>query len=518
MTTTNPPMQGFYSTRGVVTFNDRVFDKDYLFVQEDALAVLVSLEGSLSNNPLKVGQWVDIGGAIQPGKPVPVLTPLALTEVGYHSLPAPILQPLELPGSGNREGRWSELEGIVHSANTNGTISILSKDGPAYLWIGQTPSNRLPRYVDEKLRVRGVLLLTALDAPVLLVPSPDFVDVEEKSPENPFTMPKHSIADLTPEKMESAWNYRTKVSGEITYRDAQSFFLQDDSGGIRAQYAASPNLQVGETVEVIAFPTMNGMVRTLTEAEVRPAKEITQVNLRDLDGSEAMSAKQSGTLVLLTATLLDRKTNEMGQVLELQEHQRIFLATLSTNFGSLPEMALGSRLRVIGVCENGPTPQLASGEKSPPTQFLTSLNILLRSPADVTVLSGPPWWTWRKTATLVGLLLTILVVTLLWVHLLHRRLERQQTAQLAFSRHVLARLEDERRRIAVNLHDSLGQVLLVIKNHAILAIQDPPQEQGLRHRLDEISGVASQAIEEVRRITHGLRPYQLDRLGLVSWT
>jgi signal transduction histidine kinase len=95
-------------------------------------------------------------------------------------------------------------------------------------------------------------------------------------------------------------------------------------------------------------------------------------------------------------------------------------------------------------------------------------------------------------------------------------LERQQAAQLAFSRQVLERLEDERRRIAVNLHDSLGQTLLLIKNHAILAIQRPPEEQELRRRLDEISGTTSQAIEEVRRITHGLRPYQLDRLGLTQ--
>ena len=117
---------------------------------------------------------------------------------------------------------------------------------------------------------------------------------------------------------------------------------------------------------------------------------------------------------------------------------------------------------------------------------------------------------------LVGTLLAVLAVTLLWVHLLRRRLERQQAAQLAFSRQVLERLEDERRRIAVNLHDSLGQILLVIKNHALLAIQRPPDEQGLRQRLDEISGVTSQAIEEVRQITHGLRPYQLDRLGLTQ--
>jgi signal transduction histidine kinase len=38
----------------------------------------------------------------------------------------------------------------------------------------------------------------------------------------------------------------------------------------------------------------------------------------------------------------------------------------------------------------------------------------------------------------------------------------------------------------------------------------------MRERLDEISGASSQAIEEVRQITHGLRPYQLDRLGLTQ--
>jgi signal transduction histidine kinase len=36
----------------------------------------------------------------------------------------------------------------------------------------------------------------------------------------------------------------------------------------------------------------------------------------------------------------------------------------------------------------------------------------------------------------------------------------------------------------------------------------------MRKPLDEISGATSQALEEVRQITHGLRPYQLDRLGL----
>jgi signal transduction histidine kinase len=155
-------------------------------------------------------------------------------------------------------------------------------------------------------------------------------------------------------------------------------------------------------------------------------------------------------------------------------------------------------------------------KKSGRAAYLAPLNILLRQTNDVEMLKRPPWWTWRKAAALVSLLMAILAVALLWVHLLRRRLERQQAAQLEFSRRVLERLEDERRRIAVNLHDGLGQTLLVIKNHALLATQAPAEPREMRGRLHEVSGATSHAIEEVRRIMHGLRPYQLDRLGLTQ--
>jgi signal transduction histidine kinase len=95
-------------------------------------------------------------------------------------------------------------------------------------------------------------------------------------------------------------------------------------------------------------------------------------------------------------------------------------------------------------------------------------------------------------------------------------LERQQAARLAFSRHILQGQESERQRIAINLHDSLGQNLLVIKNQARLALQPASDEAARQGRLNKISEITSQAIEEVRQITRGLRPYQLDRLGLTQ--
>ena len=431
-------------------------------------------------------------------------------------MPLPIAKQPGDPIPPNLVGMWSEFEGVVHSVNTNGTLSLVGKNGMIYLWLGQTSSNYLAHYVDSKLRARGVLTLNILDAPLLLIPSRDFVDLEEEPPQDPFGIRRSSIDDLLSESMESSWPHRVRVSGEVTYRDAQSFFIQDASGGIRVRTADESAVKVGETVTVLAFPTRNEFIHILVEPLVRPAISVEQVKPKVLDLSEALSSNQSATLVQVTATLLARKTNGMNQLLELQNQQRIFVATFATRQGDLPDMALGSRLRVTGVYNEETVASTMVGENSPRAQFLTSLNILLRSPQDVVMLSGPSWWTWRKTATLVGILLTILVITLSWVHLLHRRIERQQAAQLAFSRHVLERLEDERRRIAVNLHDSLGQTLMVIKNHAILAIQRPPKEQELRSRLDEISGTTTQAIEEVRRIMHGLRPYQLDRLGLTQ--
>ena len=516
-TKTTMAMQGYYITHGVVTFNDRVLDKDYLVIQEVDSAILVSGgETSFFQKQLKVGELAELGGALQPGRYLPVLAPLVITELGGFAMPEPLTEPLGFPVSAKRVGKWSELEGVAHSVNSNGTLAVIGKGGAACFWIGRAPANELARFLDARLRARGVLMPNLLDTPLLLVPSLNFVDVEEAAPENPFAAPVRSISDLTPETMGYSWAHRAKVAGEVTYRDTDSFFVQDASGGIRVPTSDHADATTGETVEVVGFPNMNGTMRALTEAVVRPAKSVERVVPKALDLSGAIPAGQNATLVVASAALLAWKTNGSSQVLELLEQQRVFAATLTAGKGVLPDISPGSRVRVTGICDSEPASSPPAGAKPASAQYLPSLNILLRYPGDLSVISGPPWWTWKRTVTLVGTLLAVILVTLLWVHLLRRRLKWQQAAQLAFSRQVLERLEEERRRIAVNLHDSLGQVLLVIKNHALLAMQRSPDERGLRHRLDEISGATSQAIEEVRRITHGLRPYQLDRLGLTQ--
>jgi signal transduction histidine kinase len=275
----------------------------------------------------------------------------------------------------------------------------------------------------------------------------------------------------------------------------------------------NPSVKIGELVQVVGFPEGTGL---LTEALVRPTGVIRPLKPRILELADVMAGRNDGTFVRLKADLLGENMMRTSQVLELQEGQRAFEALLPTNQGKLPALVAGSRLEITGVCDFGPggSPVMGNiGGENPP---VGALRIWLRSPSDVVVLSGPPWWTWKRVVALIGILLVVLLGTLLRIRLLHRRLERQQIARLAFSRQILQGQESERRRIAANLHDSLGQNLLVIKNQARLAMQPITDEAVLRQRLNEISGTASQAIEEVRQITHDLRPYQLDRLGLTQ--
>lgn len=105
-----------------------------------------------------------------------------------------------------------------------------------------------------------------------------------------------------------------------------------------------------------------------------------------------------------------------------------------------------------------------------------------------------------------------------------RQLERARVAQQAFSRQLIASQENERKRIAAELHDSLGQRLVVINNLALFALRSGDknrQGNGTGGVIDptaveEISSETKIAIQETREISYNLRPFQLDRLGLTK--
>ncbi|MGH9841532.1 MAG: ligand-binding sensor domain-containing protein [Blastocatellia bacterium] len=100
-----------------------------------------------------------------------------------------------------------------------------------------------------------------------------------------------------------------------------------------------------------------------------------------------------------------------------------------------------------------------------------------------------------------------------------RRLDQAHHArqvQEDFSRRLIDSQEQERKRIAAELHDSLGQNLLIIKNHALLGLAEREDPAATEENLTTISEMTSQVLDEARQIAYNLRPYQIDRFGLTK--
>ena len=91
--------------------------------------------------------------------------------------------------------------------------------------------------------------------------------------------------------------------------------------------------------------------------------------------------------------------------------------------------------------------------------------------------------------------------------------ERERRADADFTKRLIESQEAERGRIARELHDSLGQELLLVTNRLQLALGHEALAPALREELQSIESLATQAVAEVRRISHALHPAQLDHLG-----
>ena len=157
-------------------------------------------------------------------------------------------------------------------------------------------------------------------------------------------------------------------------------------------------------------------------------------------------------------------------------------------------------------------PQVAPGSYTFRVMAANPEGVWSTQDATIQLTVIPPFWrTWLFTVW-VALVLAAVIVYLYQRRV--RQLQRARQAQEEFSKQLIASQEGERKRIAGELHDSLGQELLIIKNRAALSLKLLGDTERAKEQIQQIAGTASQAITEVRQIAYDLRPYHLDEIGL----
>jgi signal transduction histidine kinase len=101
--------------------------------------------------------------------------------------------------------------------------------------------------------------------------------------------------------------------------------------------------------------------------------------------------------------------------------------------------------------------------------------------------------------------------------------ERLFADMLAGQRHFRAmarsvwRIEEaERRRLARDLHDGVGQNLTALRQTLAGAVEEVAANESLHGRLTQALAILAQSVEEIRALSRALRPQVLDDLGLAS--
>jgi signal transduction histidine kinase len=271
------------------------------------------------------------------------------------------------------------------------------------------------------------------------------------------------------------------------------------------------NLQNGDRVEVVGFPSLTGPSPVLREALARKVGVARVPDSRPLNADNLFRAENDAVRVYVEAVLLN--LSEDHRTLELQTGLQRFVARTDAGGRSDPripsqfkgiDLPLGSRLGLTGV-------YAGNGRNTTTGTDIANFELLLDSPADVRVLARPPFWTLLRLLILVGALLGVLGWALVWIRLLHHQIQ-QRTVQLQEEVHVreLAEqqrtLAQERARIARDLHDDLGSSLTEISMLATAGPGSdlPPREAA--ERMETIAGKSRTLVNALDEIVWAVDP------------
>jgi signal transduction histidine kinase len=94
--------------------------------------------------------------------------------------------------------------------------------------------------------------------------------------------------------------------------------------------------------------------------------------------------------------------------------------------------------------------------------------------------------------------------------------EHRAREQQAYAAHLLTVVEDERRTLAQDLHDDPVQTLIYLVRMLELLSDDPRLPPELAPRVLRDGELASEVVDALRTVIHGLRPPVLDDLGAVA--
>ncbi len=426
----------------------------------------ISVQSAVRQFTLNLGDEVEIRGFSDPGRYAPTIRDADFVVLGHGGFPEPRKTTFEELATGNEDGQWVEVSGIVRSVSEDKPgerleIEIATGGGRLIARVRDyDPAASYEGLVDARVRIRGNCAQLfnqkrQMFRARLLVPGMEQVLVDEPAAKDPFSLPVRTAVSLMQFAPGGAYGRRVHVRGVVTFwQPGRALYIRDDTQSLIVRTSNNTAVQPGNRVDVIGFPAAGEWTPILEDASYRRTEEppVTPAP-RIITGDEALSGAYDGDLVQIEGVMLEISQHSGETACVVQSRDQVFEALLEQTIPqeTLASWEKGSLARLTGICV------VAVGDQRKPHAF----RILLRSPEDVSVVRRPPWWTLPRLLWSLGAVSLATLAGWIWVAALGYRV-REQTGIIREKIQREAAFE-ERARLAREFHDSLEQQLTGIR-------------------------------------------------------
>ena len=468
----------------------------------------------------------------------PWATARKVTVLGKSSLPPPIELKL---------GELDERLHNLHRVCVSGTIIdvfpddvdaithfLLIKERDTILPVSVTAQDlpKLGTIINAEVKLTGtyeksIIGRRKFSGPYISLTDAKDLVITKPAPPDPFEAPPLTSRFYSSPREIASCGLRTVV-GEVVAVWGKSFMLLRTTDNLFVSASLVRNVAppaCGSSVKIVGYPETDLFNVTLTRAKYKTLKPLglaheapKQIVLHEVhqpnDEHDTLQPFYHGKLVKMVATVT-------GLPAEGDANRRVIVSdgtfSLPVDLGLHSEIGellqIGSVVELTGRC-------LLEANRWQPNNIFprpTGMFLVLRSPADVRIISNPPWLNARRLMILVGILIAVLIGVGICNFALNRLVERRRRELL---REQTARADaslkiDERTRLAVELHDSLSQTLTGVSFQLDAAQEARQQDPSLIGEcLDAAQRTLASCREELKNCLWDLRNNALEEPDL----
>jgi signal transduction histidine kinase/CheY-like chemotaxis protein len=384
-------------------------------------------------------QRVRIVGITRSGGFAPFVGQTRITGFGRGEWPKPLQIDGEIAPSGAYDCAWAELDGrigpIRSAAGGVASFDLMTALGSVSAQLaGRIDLGALQQLVGARVRVTGVFASQhtsklQLSGFRVLINSLGHVKIVQPAGISELDMPMRAVAQLMQYSGGFATSSRVQIRGRVTARLADALYVEDDTGAVRVNAAASPVVP-GDVVDMSGYPTLGGDGAGMTGTTIKATGARVALIPRIATSEQILNGEFDNRFVELSGKVLSVASTPTQQLLTLQSGNSAFVAQLDDE-SVMSGIRSGSFVRVSGIAVVAHEHSWYRRNVMVPATF----RIQMRSADDLELLRAAPWWSPDRVLPILAVLIVSICLVMLWVAALRRRVQ-SQTRELVQAREV----------------------------------------------------------------------------------